>query len=264
MKKFVFLSGLPRTGSTVLGTLLSQHPDLHTTSTSVVRNLMSKVFDLHLGQSLYFDRFDDASPMWGILRGILNGAYEHCSEPVIVDKDRGWAEHIEITEKVLRYSPKIVSPVRSIPDILASFVLIANKIGSTSKIHEEVIEAGREVNSWSLTRVIWEKYVYEDWRNFKAGYESHPQCFHLIEYDDLVNHSEESLEKVLRFFGVFSTKFETEHLRNPHPENDAIYGLPGLHQVQPKLVKHSPCAIETLGEECFAFWQSQNLEFWRG
>ena len=264
MKKFVFLAGLPRTGSTVLGTLLSQHPDLKTTATSVVKQTMEYVLNLNLGQSLYYDRYEDESQLWGILRGILNGAYENCSESVVIEKGRDWAKNINITERVIGEVPKIIAPVRSIPDILSSFILVAKKIGPTAKIYDEVTQTGREINEWSLTRVIWEKYVYGSWRVFKTGYETRPECFHLVEYDNLVKHPEDTFAQLCDFVDLPTPELNTQGLCNPHPENDAVYGLPGLHFVRPELKRTSPPALQVLGEECYLFWKNEGLEFWRG
>ena len=264
MRKFVFLAGLPRTGSTVLGTLLSQHTELKTTATSVVRGLMWHTLNLNLGQSLYYNRYDDKSELWGTLRGILNGAYESYPQSIIVEKDRGWAKDVSITAKVIGETPKIIAPVRSLPDIIASFVLVARKAGISSKIYEEVITAGREINSWSLSRIIWEKYVYHSWRDMKASYEAHPECFHLVEYDGLLGNTGAVMGDIYNFIGVNPISTETKNLINPHPENDTVYGLKGLHDVRSELKRTSPPAWEILGDSCYSFWCEKNLEFWRG
>ena len=43
-KQFYFLSGLPRSGSTVLAAILNQHPDVHTSSTSGLLDVMFGTF----------------------------------------------------------------------------------------------------------------------------------------------------------------------------------------------------------------------------
>jgi sulfotransferase len=202
--------------------------------------------------------------LWGILRGILNGAYEGVEDKVIVEKDRGWATNIDITEKVLGYAPKIISPVRPVPEIIASFILVAERAGKNSKIYDEVRSAKREMNSWSLSRVIWEKYVYPNWRAFGKGYTNRPDCFLLVEYEDLVTRPTETMEKVYDYVGVVPMEPVTDGLVNPNPENDAVYGLPGLHDIRKKLERVSPPAEEVLGKECYEFWRDRNLEFWRG
>ena len=264
MDRFAFLAGLPRTGSTVLGTLLSQHPDLHPTRTSVVRDQLNSVKKFALGESPYYDVKDPRSSCWGMMRGMLYGAYEHVTEEVVIEKDRGWAADTELIRKLTGGQPRILAPVRSIPEIIASFVIISKKIGKQSKIEDELRLAGRESNPFSLSRIIWEKYIYSSWRTYKAGYEAHPECFLLLEYDDIIKRPEDTMKIITDYLSVSPLSPSTTGLINPNPENDRVYGMPGLHDVKPELKRTSPPAWEVLGEECYEFWASKRLEFWRG
>ena len=264
MDRFAFLAGLPRTGSTVLGTLLSQHPDLHPTRTSVVRDQLNSVKKFSLGESPYYDVRDPNSPCWAMMRGMLYGAYEHVTKEVVIEKDRGWAADTELIRELTGREPLILSPVRSIPEIIASFILISEKIGKQSKIEDELRLASRESNPWSLSRVIWEKYVYSSWRTFKAGYEKDPECFLLIEYEDIVNDAKGTMNLITTYLDVSPWAPTTAGLVNPNPENDRVYGMPGLHDVKTELKRTSPPAWEVLGEECYSYWSDKKLEFWRG
>jgi hypothetical protein len=217
-----------------------------------------------LGESPYFNLKDPNSQAWGIARGVLLGAYDGIEKKVIVEKDRGWSGEVATLKKILGEDPKIISPVRSIPEIIASFMLISEKIGAKSKIEDEVALANRESNAWTLSRVIWERYVYANYRVFKAGYEANPECFLLIEYDDLVENSQGIVDLLCEYLGVASITLEKTNLKNPNPENDEVYGMPGLHYIRPELKRVSPPAIEVLGKECFEFWSQKQLEFWRG
>jgi len=262
MDRFAFLSGLPRTGSTVLGTLLSQHPDLHPTRTSCVRELINYTMKYSLGESPYFDAKDPQSPAWGIAKGILYGAYENVKEEIVVEKDRGWSGDVPLIQRITGSQPQILSPVRSIPEIIASFVLLSQKIGKQSKIEDEIRLAGRESSPWTLSRVIWEKYVHSSWRMFKTGYENNPECFLLLEYDDIVSKPKETMGLICTYLDVEPWVPTVSGLVNPNKENDSVYGMPGLHDVKPELKRTSPPAWEVLGEECYDFWASKNLEFW--
>ncbi len=193
---------------------------------------------------------------------MLLGAYEHVAEEVVVEKDRGWAADVALVRKLTGCEPRILSPVRPIPEIIASFVLISKKIGSTSKIEDEVRLANRESNPWSLSRVIWEKYVYANWRVFKAGYEQDPDCFLLLDYEDIVARPKETMNLICTYLDVEPWVPTTTGLVNPNPENDAVYGMPGLHTVKTELKRTSPPAWEVLGEECYEWWANQKLEFW--
>ena len=264
MDRFAFLAGLPRTGSTVLGTLLSQHPDLHSTRTSVVRDQLNSVKKFALGESPYYDVKDPESPCWAMMRGMLYGAHEHVTKEVVVEKDRGWSGDVELIRKLTRCEPLILSPVRPIPEIIASFFIISKKIGKQSKIEDELRLAGRDSSPFSLSRIIWEKYVYANWRVFKSGYESHPECFLLMEYEDIVNNPKKTMDLITTYLDVSPWAPSITGLKNPNPEADAIYGMPGLHYVKPELKRTSPPAWEVLGNECYDFWASKKLEFWRG
>jgi sulfotransferase len=264
MDRFAYLSGLPRTGSTVLGALLSQHPDLHPTRTSCVLDFVGVIKNYSLGESPYYDMKDPLSPAWGMMRGMLYGAYEDVKEKIVVEKNRGWANNIPLIRELTGQEPQILSPVRPIPEIIASFILISRKIGKQSKIEDELRLANRESNPWTLSRIVWEKYVYANWRVFKSGYEANPECFLLLNYEDIVSKPKETMDLVCKRLDIDPWAPKTSGLSNPNPENDRVYGMPGLHDVRPELKRTSPPAWEVLGEECYSYWCDKNLEFWRG
>jgi hypothetical protein len=198
------------------------------------------------------------------MRGILYGGYEHITKEVVVEKDRGWAADISLLRELIGERVQVLSPVRSIPEIIASFVLISKKIGKKSKIEDELRLANRESNSFSLSRVIWEKYVYDSWRDFKAGFDNHPECFLLLEYDDIVSDPKQTMNLITTYLDVSPWAPSTTGLVNPNPENDRVYGMPGLHDVKSELKRTSPPAWEVLGDKCYEFWERKKLEFWRG
>jgi hypothetical protein len=229
----------------------------------VVRHQLNYIKKFVLGESPYYDVKDPTSPCWGIMRGILYGGYEHVTEEVVVEKDRGWAADIPLLKNLTGENPCVLSPVRPIPEIIASFVLLSEKIGKRSKIEDELRLAGRESNLWSLTRVIWEKYIYASWRDFKLGFESNPECFLLLEYEGIVSNPKRTMNLITTYLDVSPWSPATSGLKNPNPENDKVYGMPGLHDVKSELKRTSPPAREVLGDECYEFWANKNLEFWQ-
>lgn len=260
MAEFRFLAGLPRSGSTVLATLLSQHPDLYTSRTSILLNLLQSVQGFHLGESPYFER--GCEQQLNIQRGILHGFYQHVSEPCVLEKDRGWAANCRLIEALTGERPRIVATTRRISEVIASFSLLADKVGPTNKMDDELHLVNRPVNQWTRSRILWEKYIYHTWRDFKRGYENNPDCFLLVDYDDVVSKPKETVAVIYTYFDLESWTPSTSGLINPSPENDAVYGIKGLHDVRPKLERTSPPPEEVLGEEVCRFWDEKNLEFW--
>ena len=262
-RRFAYLAGLPRTGSTVLGTLLSQHPNVYSSRTSCLRDMMNQVKGFSLGESPYYNVKDPKSPCWAIMRGMLYGAYEGVSEEIVLEKDRGWSASVSLAETLTGERPKILSPVRRVSEIISSFVLISQQIGKQSKIEDELRLANRKSNPWALSRIIWERYVYANWRVFKTGYENDSDCFLLLDYDDIVAKPRETLGLVCTYLDIEPWAPATTGLVNPSHENDAVYGLKGLHTVRSDLKRVSPPPEVVLGKECCEWWDSQGLEFWK-
>jgi sulfotransferase len=218
----------------------------------------------NLGGFPYFDIKDPSSPVWGMMKGMLYGAYEKVSKEVVVEKSRRWANDVALIRKLTDSDPRILAPVRPIPEIISSFILVSRKSGAISKIEDEVRSANRESNSWSLSRIIWEKYIYSSWRGFKSGYEKNPECFLLLPYENIVNNPADTMKQICNYLDIDDFTPETNGLSNPNPEDDSVYGIPGLHKVREELKITSPPAWDVLGEECYEFWASKRMEFWEG
>ena len=262
MDRFAFLSGLPRSGSTLLGTLLSQHPSLYVSPTSSIREMVDYVLKFKLAGYPYFDLNDPLSPGWAAARGLLYGAYEHIEKEVVIEKERGWPASTDLIERLTHSPPKILATVRPLPEIIASFIQVSKRNGSNSQIEKELSYVNRESNPWTLSRMIWERYVSLAWSRFKAGYENHPEAFHLVEYGDLVADPVKVINGVHEYLGVETLPVETLGISNPVPEDDSMYGLKGLHDIRGEVKRTSPPAEFVLGAECYAFWEDLGLEFW--
>jgi sulfotransferase len=100
-KSIIFVTGLPRSGSTLLCQLLAQHPDVHSTALSsplchaldTLRRRLSD--DPFLLAQLDAD-FDAAyARLTSAFRGFLQGWFAAASQPWAVDKNRGWLSMVE-------------------------------------------------------------------------------------------------------------------------------------------------------------------------
>lgn len=255
------MSGVPRSGSTVLATLLSKHPDLSTSATSPMWNLLSYARNYGYNETPYFPR--NCERVLNIQRSIMDGFYQHVDEPFILDKERDWASQCSLLEILLGEKPKFVATTRRISEIISSFVIIANKSKGKNAIDREVIKAAGTINCWTRPRVIWQQFICPEWKKFKAGYESHPECFLLADYADITDNPKEVVNSIYKHFEMDTVdKVSMANLVNPTPEDDAVFGIPGLHDVRPTLKRASPPPEEILGEEVCAYWDEKKLEFW--
>ena len=121
-----FLSGLPRSGSTVLAAILNQNPLVHVTPTSGLISIMGAVAEKwERDESIHVQGRND-DDMVRMLRGLMQAKNETITKPVIIDKNRGWPAPpiMKTMTKVLGQKPKIIATVRNVPDCIASFVRV--------------------------------------------------------------------------------------------------------------------------------------------
>src|SRR3989344_3597345 len=98
-KTIHFISGLPRSGSTLLCNILAQNPRLHTTATSGIMDIMFMVRN-NWDTLVEFRAHPDEEAKERVLKGILESYYATADKPVIFDKSRGWVSLLEMAEKV--------------------------------------------------------------------------------------------------------------------------------------------------------------------
>jgi sulfotransferase len=135
MRKIHFISGLPRSGSTLLTNVLLQNPKFQTTATSSLLEFLLQCRDNWTkleGHSTY----PDGQDKWSVIRAILQ-SYHKTDRPIIFDKNRGWSTHIEFMEKVTGEKSRIIACVRNLEDICTSFEKLFRKNRADGEIHGE-------------------------------------------------------------------------------------------------------------------------------
>ena len=119
------LAGLPRSGSTLLGNVLAQHPDVFVSGTSPVESCVEAVVQV-LSNSPevvgHLSNVDDAYEDYlSAMRGFVDGWYrdEIATHAHIVDKSRGWVLRPDLLRQLEPESVLIVT-VRDPRDVVAS------------------------------------------------------------------------------------------------------------------------------------------------
>jgi sulfotransferase len=85
-KKFFYLAGLPRTGSTVLGEILNQNDNIHVSPASPLSEIVGEVIAKWRMNTVTLKAYHHPEQLPNVWRGIREGMYQHRAEPCIVDK----------------------------------------------------------------------------------------------------------------------------------------------------------------------------------
>ena len=261
-KNFIMLSGIPRSGSQVLSSMLNQHPLIHASTTSPVIDLLDIVNNNwpNLSSALV----DPHPNQYGnIITGMIDGAYQHITKPVIVDKNRIWPRHGKLMAQVLGYRPKIICTVRNIPEVLASYILLIEKNNhKITYIDQDLIDFKLPINTKNRCKILWEKYITSPYASLRVGYNAGYADLCIVRYHDIVNNSQDVMNKITNFIGVDPITVNTESLQSMD-ENDSYHGgLEGLHNVRAVMKRVSPPAEEVIGNDLVKLYTDMQLDFW--
>ena len=242
MQQFVCLSGLPRSGSTLLSAILSQNPLIHAEGNSAVCQLMWDMQQscLTTAKEQLQANGREKTTTYDLISQIPKIYYKQISENIVVDKCRSWTiqANIALLEKYIDKNYKIIILERPVTDIVKSFVKLYTKNGVTGDIESKLLLPNSEPIMRSIAGVNWAK---------KHNQNKH---FLFINYDDLIGTPEETIKRIYDFCGWTYFAHNYNHIECKYPEDDNVYGLKGMHKIrhkveaQPNSTVLSPKTIE--------------------
>lgn len=229
MKQFVCLSGLPRAGSTLLSAILSQNPLIHAEGNSAVCQLM---WDVHqscvtTSKEQLIANGREKTTQHDLLSQIPYIYYKNITEDIVVDKCRSWTipANINLLENFIDKNYKIIVLERSVNDIVKSFVKLYKANGVNGDIETNLVKPNSEPIMRSIAGINWAK------KN------NHNNNFIFIKYEDLINNTEETINKIYEFCGWTHFEHNFKQVECKYPENDEIYGLKGMHKIHKSVKK---------------------------
>lgn len=122
MKTVHFISGPPRSGSTLLCNLLAQNPRFHSTASSGLIDLIypARKNLTDGGEFKAMDPKDAENMFLNWARGGIIHAYDELTDrPVVFDKGRSWNGYLDLLFQMFPEA-KVIVPVRDIRGVLAS------------------------------------------------------------------------------------------------------------------------------------------------
>jgi sulfotransferase len=234
-RKFHFITGLPRSGSTLLSALLLQNPAFHAGMTSPVGTLFSTM----LGQ---FSAGSEFGPVLSneqrrrLLGGLFDSYYaDHPGKHVIFDTTRMWAAKLPAVIDLFPRA-KIIACVRNVAWVMDSIERLyrANPYENTKLFVDDVER--NTVYSRVDTLAQRNRLVGFPWAALKeAYYGEHAKSILVVDYDLLSQAPEKVLRLVYEFLGEPWYRHDFDNVEYDAPEFDQALGLSGLHRVRRKV-----------------------------
>jgi len=257
MKQYYFISGLPRSGSTLLSAILRQNPEFYADIASPVFGIFESVINSFTvsenSQNINEEKRKDS------LKGFIDGYYTSVDKPVVFDSSRSWTSRTPLL-KTLFPDTKIICCVRDIGWVLDSFERISNHNSLyTNTIVDEEGRPSVETRCMAMMDPTKVGQVYKPLKWLEEGLACNPDMIHLVEYDNLCKNPEQVMKKVYNFIGKEYYSHDFDNVEYKNELFDLSFGMRDLHTVRKK-VEYKPRKT-ILPQSVWAKYK--DLEFWR-
>ena len=234
-----FISGLPRSGSTLLAAILLQNPRFHAGMSSPVGTLFTSVLE-QCSAGSEFGSVIDTPLRRRLLRGLFDSYYaEQADKPVIFDTNRQWCSRLPALQDLFPKA-KTIACVRNVAWVMDSLERLyrANPFENTKLFNDEVER--NTVYSRCETLAQRNRLVGFAWTALKeAYYGENADSLLIVDYDLLSQAPERVLRLVYEFIGEPWFEHDFDNLVYDAPEFDQALGVSGLHRVKPRVALES-------------------------
>lgn len=236
-KRILYVTGLPRSGSTILCQLLAQHPEIYSTAHSsplchALDTLRRRLSD----DSFFLAQLDvDFDLVYGRLhsamRAFMDGWFAESDRDVVVDKNRGWLGMVE-TVRALDPDFRMLVCVRELDQIY----------GSIESRHQETILidfpdhlAGRSRYARADALFAPNGVVGRPLRALQSVQDlptEIQESLFFVVFEDLTSEPQRVLDGIWRWAGVSPAAIDTDALDLRPQESDSHYRFKYPHSVR--------------------------------
>ena len=258
------MAGLPRSGSTLLKSLIDQNPNIHTNPVSPVMELMY-YNEEYFKTSEQYNAYPKPENAYKIVSSLIDHYYVERPESIMIDHCRAWSNNIERIKTYITPNPKIICPVRDVVEILTSFItMIHRNSDEVSFVDQALMDGGFTVDDDNRCQYLMGNDGIVDqalWAQSQAFIRHDEKHLLMVEYDDLVNTPEETMRRIYDFLEVDYYHHDFNNVQNNHRESEDQWNLKDMHHVRDKVKKISKKPEDVLSP--FILNKYKNLEYWK-
>ncbi|WP_166212619.1 sulfotransferase family protein [Cognatiluteimonas telluris] len=257
MRQLHFISGLPRSGSTLLSALLAQNPRFHAGVSGPLAGLFGALLG-EMSERSEFAPFLDDDKRQRVLRGVFDSYYADVDKPVIFDTSRGWCTRLPALAQLFPEA-KVIACVRDLPWIFDSFERLVraspfspswlfnfNPNGTVYTRLNQLASADGQVG-----------YPFDALK--EACFGEHAGQLLLVQYETLSSDPDRAMGAIYDFLGETPYAHDFDDVRYEADAFDRRLGTPNLHRVrgavkaQPRVTLLPPDLFQRFAHD--AFWR---------
>ncbi len=185
-KKIYYLAGLPRTGNTLLGSILNQNPKIKVSPNSI---LVELIWRLHsIKENKLFLNVPDHQTVDNVIKRTFKHYYDSTDADIIFDRGPwGIPTNLELLKKYCDPNPKFLILNRPLVEVLASFLKV-KKSGTDKDLTDTLMDP--KTGKLKQDIVSSRNIVKSDLPYLK------------IEYNNLVSDTKKTIEDIYKFFNI--------------------------------------------------------------
>ncbi len=260
-RRYHFISGLPRSGSTLLSAILRQNPRFQAGMTSPVGGLFETVIS-QVSAGTEMAPMVDLETKKRILRGLFESFYGGLGPEieVVFDTNRSWTTKLADLSALFGDDFRVIACVRDLAWVLDSL---------ERQYRENTFENTRLFNSWEERSTVYTRcdvlarpgrlvgFAYHALK--EACWGEHAKRLLIVDYAFLVSRPHEVLALIYQFLGEAPFEHDFNNVEYSAEAFDQQLGVRGLHKVRPKVEVQDRKTV--LPPELFQRFSKDN--FWR-
>jgi len=268
MKTIHYLSGLPRSGNTLLSALLNQNPKIYSSPISPLNQLLYTI-ETECASNEAFIRSPNLIGINNVLKNVLQNYYSDKKQNIIFDREKCWTTPNNLN-RILTFldsNPKILFTVRNTLDILKSFVLQSN---NHSFLENQIKEKDYLPGNYLLKNDAICDYIMQSeiimlkplLGLYNALKLENKKYVHFINYDTLIASPNETMKKMYTFLELDYFDHDFNNITTLEVNDEITLNLPQtLHKVYPTLKHYSPPIEEVLSP--YIIEKYKNVDLWK-
>lgn len=254
-----FISGLPRSGSTLLSAILRQNPLFHASMTSGLGSLVTGAMQI-MSPGSETALTLEPKQRESILRGLFSSFYEDITDrEIIFDTNRMWTARMPLLKSLFPES-KVIACVRDVSWVMDSLERQVQK----NPYHFTRLfspQTQGTVYSRAESLIHHNSLVGRAWSGLKeAFYGEHASSLLIVDYDLLAKAPDKVVPLIYDFIGEpYYDQHDFDNVEFDAPDFDEALGVEGLHKVHPKVEFKERRTI--LPPDLFQ--KFQGMDFWQ-
>jgi sulfotransferase len=226
-KKYYFISGLPRSGTTLLSAILNQNPKFQASISGPLARFTRAIIEQSSAMSGYRHQCPPDKRK-KIIEGIFDNYYDTPNKKVFFDTNRGWGLLTPFLKDLYPYT-KIIMCVRDLNWVLDSFetlyrknpydksLMIPDEFAST--VYSRCDYLMREDSTVGFAYLSLKQAITSEEKNMIM----------LVEYEQLCKNPEGMMKAIYNFINQPYYQHDFNNVESSHDEFDADVNIKGLH-----------------------------------